>query len=237
MGLLNRSTRQFCLHAVAFAGKLDDVNGAVAFNQCAVAGFCIIFDGLPENGGQTGGVAPAEVPAFHRIGRLGIGGSKLCKVLALLHALKDVFSKRLYFAPFLAFNAVGGQGQQDMLHAVFHRVAARKARLFGEIRVHFAFRNVDLGVNFPLAQPLLRDFIADLAAESRPGHTFVAQAASEFVRGELVVAGDLFNRSRHHLLVHTHADFARSLLHGLFRDEAVQHLRSELRHRRGLTAT
>ena len=47
----------------------------------------------------------------------------------------------------------------------FGRVVRGEASFFGQVRIDFTLRNVNLGVDFTFAQTLGRDFVADLIAE------------------------------------------------------------------------
>ena len=225
--LFHRSPRQLGFNAVALFGKFQNVQRAVRFHFGNVAGFEVILDCLPENGRKTRGITPSQVAPFKRVRRLGVSGGEFAEVFPLLGAIQKVFGRAAGFA----FRGVVCVGEQDVFYAVFRGVASGEARLFRKIRVDFTFRNVDFRIHFAFPQALLRDFFANLTAELAPGDAFFPETIPQFIRGHAVVAGDLLDGGRHHLLVNADADFTGPLLHGLFRDEAIQHLSAQLRHR------
>ena len=231
VGLLDGRAGELGLDAVATVFEENDVNGTRrAHRRDEVALRAVVFNGLPENGRQTRGIAPSQITARQSVFGLGVGCSQRTEVLSVADAFNQSFCFTFNIARFRVGSARRDR-QQNVTHVVFLRVIGCKARLFGKERIDFTFRNRDLAVDFSFAQTLRRDFVAHLRAERAEAHIVGAKTLAQFVDGHLVVARDLFDRGAHHLLIDANAQFLGSLLGGLFGDHALKHLTAQFLHR------
>ena len=110
-------------------------------------------------------LAPAEVAAREGIFRARVTCHERGKVLACARTFGDA----LGFGPYLILFNARVDRHQNVRDAVLGNVAAGKAGLFGEVGIDFALGNLNLFVNFTLAQSLRRNFVANFIAEGRKG--------------------------------------------------------------------
>ena len=101
VSLFNRGAGEFGFDAVTAVFKEHNVNGTRgAHRRNEVALRAVVFDGLPEDGRQTRGVAPAQITARERIFGLGVGGGKRTEIFAVADAFDQSFGFSLNISSF-----------------------------------------------------------------------------------------------------------------------------------------
>jgi len=119
---------------------------------------------------QTVAIAPADIATAQRIAGVGIGGGHLGKIGARAQLAADFFGARAARGD-LFRAGVFRNAHENLRQVQLDLFAGRRFFRCQEV-IHFGIGNLDLGVDFMLAQALHDDFIADFFAEGRKRRAF-----------------------------------------------------------------
>ena len=209
-------------NGVALADQLEQVKAGVAAHHRGDLARRQLDERLGEQRRQAVRVAPADFATLERVRRVRISGGDLGEIGAGAQLARHFVGARLAGGDLLG-RGVFGNSHHDLRDVHFDLVG-NGGLLGGQISVDFGVGNLDLVVDFMLAQALHHHFVADLFAESGVRHAFLFHLVAHLLQRHLLLLGDAADRAVEFLIADLDAHFLGQLLLRALDDHRLKYL-------------
>lgn len=179
-----------------------------------------------EQGRQAVAVAPTDIAAAQRIAGVGIGGGHLGEIGARAQLAADFFGTRAARGD-LFRAGVFRDAHENLRQVQFDLLAGGGFFRFQEI-VHFGIGDLDLGIDFVLAQALHDDFITNLFAESRKRRAFLFHLVAQVLYRHFLLFSNTADGTVQGQVIDAHAHFLGQLHLRALNDHALQQLTTQV---------
>src|SRR5471030_1233088 len=223
----------------ALVDQFQDVEGADALHDRRDLARLEFIERLGKHRRQAVRIAPADLAALERVGRVGIRAGHLGEVGAGAQLAHDFLGAGAARGDHVGVGVVG-DAYHDLRQVVLELLGGG-GLLRRQVAVDLGAGDLDLGVDLMLAQALHDDFLADFLAEGGVRRALLLGGVALLMDGHLLLLGDAADGAVEHAVVDPHAHLLGFLQLGALDDHALEDLALQIgglgnRHVLGLHA-